>query len=52
MLFLLDSNACSPCPCLNGGTCTVTGIGLTYTCSCPSCYSGKDCQTCKIYVFI
>ncbi len=43
----LDSNACSNNPCLNRATCTVTGTGSTYTCTCASGYTGNNCQTSK-----
>jgi hypothetical protein len=42
-----DNNACQNQPCLNGGTCTSTGNGLSYICSCNTGYSGSNCQTCK-----
>ena len=29
-------------PCLNGGTCSVDGV--SYTCTCTSCYSGVNCE--------
>ena len=47
----LDSNACSNNPCLNGGVCAITGVGTTYTCSCPTGtgYSGTNCQTCNLH---
>ena len=44
---LLVNNACDSGPCLNGATCTNTGSGLTYLCSCPGGYSGNTCQNCK-----
>lgn len=43
----LDTNACENKPCLNGGTCTPTGTGSTFICSCNSGYSGTYCQICK-----
>ncbi len=42
-----DNNACQNQPCLNGGTCTSTGNGLSYICSCNTGYSGTNCQTCN-----
>ena len=50
----IDSNACSNSPCLNGATCTITGTGSTYTCTCVSGYTGNNCQICnfnKIFFF-
>jgi hypothetical protein len=39
------SNACSAnAQCQNGGTCTPTGSGTTYTCSCAAGYSGANCD--------
>jgi hypothetical protein len=35
-------NECNPNPCLNDGTCA-DGID-TYTCTCPSGYTGANCQ--------
>jgi len=46
--LLLDSNACSTNPCLNGATCTATGSGSSYTCTCAAGYSGTNCQICNI----
>ena len=42
---LLDTNICLTTPCLNGATCTTTGTGSTYTCTCPTGYLGTNCQT-------
>ena len=39
-------NPCANNPCLNSGTCSVTGS--TYTCSCLPGYSGTNCQICNI----
>ena len=39
------TNACSSGPCASNGVCTAIGSG--YTCSCSSCYSGNNCQTCN-----
>ena len=42
------SNAClTLTPCLNGGTCQVTGQGSSYTCTCSTGFSGLNCQICK-----
>ena len=38
------TSPCASSPCLNGATCQVTGTGSTYTCTCPSGYSGTNCQ--------
>lgn len=38
------ANSCSVSPCLNGGTCTVTGA-TTYTCACASGFIGTTCAT-------
>ena len=45
-----DNNACNNNPCLSGGTCTATGSGATYECSCLSGYSGTNCDKCKIII--
>lgn len=37
------ANPCSPNPCLNGGTCTVSGT--TYSCGCAAGFEGTTCQT-------
>ncbi len=39
-------NPCCNNPCLNGGTCSA-GANGGYVCTCPNCYSGTNCQTCK-----
>jgi hypothetical protein len=40
-----DVGACSrSTPCLYGGTCTDDSDGSSYTCTCQSGYSGKNCQ--------
>ncbi len=41
------STPCQPNQCLNGGTCIPQNGGLSYTCTCPSCYSGTNCQICN-----
>ena len=48
--LLLDSN-CSTNPCLNGATCTATGSGSSYTCTCAAGYSGTNCQICNIIYY-
>ncbi|XP_078487952.1 uncharacterized protein LOC100179634 isoform X3 [Ciona intestinalis] len=35
-------DACSTSPCVNGGQCI--SVGNTYRCSCPTGYSGNNCQ--------
>ena len=35
---------CGENTCDNGGTCTSTGGGSSYKCSCEKCYSGKNCS--------
>ena len=50
--FLNDFNyfigdACTPSPCLNGGTCISNGFG-GFTCQCPAGYSGQRCEDRKI----
>ena len=34
---------CADGPCFNGGTCVETMTG-GYTCSCPSSYTGSNCE--------
>ena len=42
--FLLATpNACNSLPCLNNASCTPFS-NLTYSCSCPPGYSGKNCE--------
>ena len=36
-------DACTPNPCLNGGTCISNGFG-GFTCQCPAGYSGQRCE--------
>ncbi|XP_062575528.1 uncharacterized protein LOC134237456 [Saccostrea cucullata] len=36
------TNPCSPNPCQNSGTCSVSGS--SYTCTCPSGWSGTNCE--------
>lgn len=40
--FSTDSNPCNPNPC-HHGTCTPTGYGDDYTCTCHNGYSGSIC---------
>lgn len=47
----VDTNVCQNSPCLNGGTCTTTGNGESYTCSCSTSYSGQNCQICINIIF-
>ncbi|XP_022095362.1 uncharacterized protein LOC110981781 [Acanthaster planci] len=41
-----NANPCASNPCLNGGTCNNMNIGpnTIYVCSCPTGYSGDQCQ--------
>ncbi|XP_072051695.1 uncharacterized protein [Amphiura filiformis] len=39
-----EANPCLPQPCLNAGTCVIESP-TAYTCLCPECYSGNNCQT-------
>jgi len=41
-LFSVNSDFCSSNPCKHGGTCTNSGTG--YSCTCPSGWSGTDCN--------
>ncbi len=44
-------SACLPNPCMNNGTCHVTGdAGQGYNCSCTQGYSGHHCEKCKLSV--
>ena len=45
VLIIADMNECFSKPCLNGGTC-VDGPD-SYTCNCPSGFTGSDCETSK-----
>ncbi|MFT3771831.1 MAG: fibrinogen-like YCDxxxxGGGW domain-containing protein [Minicystis sp.] len=36
------ANPCAAAPCQNGGTCAFSGS--SYTCACPSLYSGTNCE--------
>ncbi|KAL9967399.1 hypothetical protein ACROYT_G025616 [Oculina patagonica] len=38
-------NPCTSLPCKNGGTCTVTGQGETYSCKCLDGFEGDNCET-------
>ena len=46
--FSTDINECNKSPCKNGGTCT-NKYGK-YVCTCPSGWTGKDCETGKFSV--
>ncbi|KAF8375476.1 egas-3 [Pristionchus pacificus] len=35
---------CASYPCLNGGTCTAISSNTAFTCTCPSAYTGQQCQ--------
>jgi len=42
----IATNPCQRNPCLNGGTCSVaTTTASGYTCSCPTQFTGTNCQT-------
>ena len=43
-LNILDNPCCNN-QCQSGSTCVA--VGTSYTCTCPTCYSGQFCQTCK-----
>ena len=47
-------NPCNSNPCQNQGTCSVNGVSSTYTyfCTCPSGYTGVNCQTCKQFFIV
>ena len=49
VVFSSTANACSFNQCLNGGTCTVTGT-TTFTCTCPTGFSGTTCQRSNLIV--
>lgn len=36
--------SCDSNPCRNAGTCTVSGTGNTYTCTCAPGYTGNNCE--------
>lgn len=46
ILFKLvpKTDACQRKPCYNGGTCTLQG-DYAYFCTCPTGFSGSNCQT-------
>ncbi|XP_014444998.1 hepatocyte growth factor activator isoform X2 [Tupaia chinensis] len=49
---LEDPAALDPCasnPCLNGGTCSNTQDPVSYHCTCPMAFMGKDCGTEKCF---
>ena len=46
----IDVNECSSDPCQNGGTCT-DGVA-SYTCACSSGFSGTDCETSTILIYL
>lgn len=43
MYFFIDSDDCTPNPCVNGGSCT--DQVNNYLCQCPPGYNGVNCQT-------
>lgn len=46
-ILILLSYIVTPCsgnPCMNNGTCTVTGSGSTYFCMCANGFSGTNCE--------
>nr|XP_021499373.1 hepatocyte growth factor activator isoform X3 [Meriones unguiculatus] len=40
---------CASGPCLNGGTCSSTHDPVSYHCTCPPAFTGKDCGTEKCF---
>ena len=45
---ILLKDACSPNPCQNSGTCSMTtnGVKNGFACQCKNGYTGTSCQTC------
>lgn len=46
--YLCLGKVCEPNPCVNGGTCSPYGLD-TYSCNCPFGYTGRNCETRKLY---
>ncbi len=40
----VDAQSCDSNPCQNGGTCTESSNGKSYTCECSKCWKGQNCD--------
>ena len=50
LFFSTDINECAPSPCINGGTC-LDKINA-YQCVCRPGYTGKNCETSELTLFL
>lgn len=46
-IFYKDNNPCNSSPCLNGGGCIANPNTCSYSCQCPTGFTGPCCATRK-----